>query len=88
VDLHCENIAHITNILLELKNPLILASWGEVIRVRPYLKKCLSDIYEITRKRDSTWLKIGVTKSGHPRHPSRAKYDQLTDFDISNYLGK
>ncbi len=85
--LHNENISHIMNILNKYKDISILAAWGETIRERDYFKKCISDIYNKTKSKKVAWLKIGeFTKSGHPRHPSRAAYNELTKFDIDNYL--
>jgi len=86
-NLHRENISHILTTLEKHNQVSILASWGETITVRNYLKKCLADIISATKNKNVNWLKIGeLTQSGHPRHPSRAAYLGLTDFDIEKYL--
>lgn len=86
--LHKENIEHIVRILSSKNKATILAAWGEKIHLRQYLSGCLNDIYKFANKYDSVWLKIGnLTKSGHPRHPSRVSYScELTSFDITNYI--
>lgn len=85
--LHNENISHIVTTLNKYKDTTILAAWGETIREREYFKKCISDIYNNIRSKNNYWLKIGdLTKSGHPRHPSRAAYSELTNFNIDEYL--
>ena len=89
-DLHNENIEKIIATLSKQKNPSILAGWGETIKVKPIFNKCLIDIYDATQNQNIKWLKIGeLTKSKHPRHPSRAPYKfGLTEFDIKAYISK
>jgi len=88
--LHRENITRIVNALSLYDDPSILAAWGETITLRPFLSKCIKDIESELNHLPVKWLRIGaMTKSGHPRHPSRAPYDYgLMDFDIKNYLKK
>ncbi|MDZ7847433.1 MAG: DUF1643 domain-containing protein [Owenweeksia sp.] len=83
-----QNIAHIIKISKRTMNPSFLAAWGETIKVRDYFSTCLHELVKTTKNNRSRWLKIGeLTKSGHPRHPSRAAYNfGLTDFDIEDYL--
>lgn len=82
------NIKHILTCSKSTIEPTFMAAWGGTIQVRPYFKTCLNEIVEATRKNSMKWVKIGsFTKSGHPRHPSRATYAfGLTDFDIASYL--
>lgn len=85
--LHNENVALIRTMIEKYKNPSILAAWGNTINKREYLKLCLADIFNLTKNKNINWLKIGdLTKSGHPRHPSRASKDNLTNFDLNTYL--
>lgn len=85
--LHQQNITHILEVFEKYNTISILASWGETITVRSYLKDCLLDIYNQTKNKKAEWLKIGeLTQSGHPRHPSRAAYIDLTSFNIENYI--
>ncbi len=81
-----ENVIHIVRTLMINKNASVLAAWGETIYVRPFFIECLKEIYEATKNLEIHWLKIGLTQSGHPLHPSRAPYIGLTDFDIERYL--
>lgn len=87
-ELNKKNIEHIVRLLTLKTKASVLAAWGEKINLRPYLLTCLRNIYEVANKHDLVWLKIGsLTKSGHPRHPSRVSYSSgLTSFDITNYI--
>ena len=90
-DLHMQNIFHIKKILQQ-KNLPLLAAWGGIITVRPYLKECLFDIFKLADKNECRWISLGESKDGHPYHPlTRAKgfklYSaHLTDFNIQEYL--
>ena len=88
-DLTLKNRAHILATLKNLNDVSLLAAWGETILEREYLFQCLKDIFFDLDYLKITWVKIGnLTASGHPRHPSRATYNNpLTKFDISSYLG-
>lgn len=88
LNLHEENMKHILSKIKSEQEVSILAAWGEPILVRSYLKEHLHDLVIKTDGFNIKWLKIGeLTKSGHPRHPSRAPYAfGLTDFDIKSYL--
>jgi len=83
-----QNIIYVLTYTRRSIEPTFLAAWGGTIQVRPYLKTCLYELVEATGNDTSMWIKIGnLTKSGHPRHPSRAPYAfGLTDFDIASYL--
>jgi len=83
-----QNIAHIRNILIDLKEIILLAAWGGTIDERDYLMDCLLEIHSSLLEFDMKWVKLGdMTVSNHPRHPSRAPYKlELTAFDISGYL--
>lgn len=86
--LHSENLAHILKALEKHSSVSILAAWSEKVSVRPYFKTCISDIYAKAKSVNANWLQIGLTKSGHPRHPSRAPYGKLEKFDVEAYLQK
>ncbi|GAA4492553.1 DUF1643 domain-containing protein [Microbacterium panaciterrae] len=64
----------------------LLAAWGKTIAVRPYLWQMLEGLVSVAE--GCTWTSIGdLLKSGHPRHPSRARYAwPLQDFDVESYL--
>ena len=86
--LHYKNIEKVIRTLQTVKNPTVLASWGQTIKIRPFLFDCLKDIYEATITQKIEWIKIGELTTGkHPRHPSRAPYKfGFTKFDINEYL--
>ena len=85
---HLQNLQEIQQILADQSEISILAAWGNPITERPYLKKCLKDIYETLSDQRVNWLQVGsLTKAGHPRHPSRVAYALgLQTFDIQQYL--
>ena len=90
VEIHNQNLQIISSILQQQINPTILASWSEKIVDRNYLKECLIAIFKITKESNAKWIKLGdFTKSGHPRHPSRASYFlALTSIEIESYIKK
>jgi len=90
VEIHKQNLQTISSLLQRQNNPTILAAWSENIVDRNYLKECLKEIFEIAKEYKVKWIKLGdFTKSGHPRHPSRASYFlALTSIDIESYLEK
>lgn len=90
IEIHKKNLETISSILQQQNSPTILAAWSEKIAERIYLKECLKAIFETTKESKINWIKLGnFTKSGHPRHPSRASYSlALTNIDIENYIEK
>tara|TARA_B100000508_G_scaffold75230_1_gene58558 strand:- start:2723 stop:3253 length:531 start_codon:yes stop_codon:yes gene_type:complete len=85
-----ENLARIKALLQSHQQVTILAAWGEIINVRKYMKQCLTDLIDVSQDLDANWVVIGdLTKSGHPRHPSRAPYNKkFQRFDVSSYSKK
>ena len=85
---HQNNLREISTLLRSLPQPNLLAAWSESITVRPYLKECLTSLLSQLAILNPTWWKIGeYTKTGHPRHPSRAAYNLvLNPFDVEAYL--
>ena len=88
LDWHQANLATIEKYLSQIHKPTIWAAWGQTIEVRSYLRDSLADIVAVTDMFRSRWVRAGkLTKSGHPRHPSRMAYDyDLCDFDIGHYI--
>lgn len=88
-EIHKENIEEIKKILKENKFD-IWCAWGETIKKREYLKECLYEIYFILRENNNKYFQLGtLTKSGHPRHPSRISGDsKFSEFNIQNYIEK
>lgn len=85
---HQLNLSKISSKLREYSEINLLASWGEPILKRDYLTHCLIDLNNKLSGLKINWLQIGdFTKSGHPRHPSRAGYSSgLRSFDFTNYI--
>jgi hypothetical protein len=85
--IHEANLQSFENILKGLKNPTIWAAWGTLINKRPYLPKCLKDIYDCSLKYNCNWVSIGnISKHGHPHHPLYLRSDCKTEvFDIDGY---
>jgi len=74
--------------LFEENNPTIWAAWGNLIDSRPFLKHCLSDIFNMSQFYDCEWLSAGdPLKAGHPRHPLYLKKTTaLSEFDMEHYM--
>jgi hypothetical protein len=85
-----QNFSEIKNLLEEFEGFDILASWGENITRRDYLTKSLIEINQIVENSKGMWKKIGeLTKSGHPRHPSRIAYsEKINEFNMTEYIKK
>ena len=85
-----QNLKSISELLGKYKNPTILAAWSENIGIRDYLKDCLKEIFDKTKKHNVNWLKLGeFTQTGHPRHPLYAAYAlKLTNFNLDIYINK
>ncbi|MBH46935.1 MAG: hypothetical protein CME71_02060 [Halobacteriovorax sp.] len=69
-------------------NCTIWAAWGETINKRPYLIKALRMLHENIKSLNVKWIQYDdLTKTGHPRHPSRKKHeDRFREFKIEDYL--
>lgn len=84
---HNNNLAHIQTILAATQAP-IWAAWGTLIDHRPYFRKHLQDIFNLTTHHNKDWITIGeLTKHGHPRHPLYLKSTtHAAPFDADNYI--
>ncbi|WKV11231.1 DUF1643 domain-containing protein [Marivirga harenae] len=73
---------------LEEDEVFIWAAWGNLIDSRPFLKHCLSDIFNMSQFYDCQWLSAGEhLKAGHPRHPLYLKKTTiLSEFDMEHYM--
>lgn len=65
----------------------IWAGWGTLIEKRPYLFRCLKDIYQVLGP-DCRWFTMGnISAKGHPHHPLYLKKGlKLDAFDIDQYI--
>jgi hypothetical protein len=88
--IYLKNIDEIIKLLSKVVSPKIWVAWGEPITSRNYFGQALFDIYERSKSLNVHWLNYGnLTKSGHPRHPSRASYDwTMSEFNIKDYIEK
>lgn len=86
-EIHKNNLTVIKDIFKDTLSPTILLAFGNNIGIRKYLKECFRDITGILQPHSPQWKQIGnPTNLGHPRHPVRVPYVNLTDFDIEQYL--
>lgn len=83
--IHLKNLEEVKQYLPS--NYDIWAAWGTLIEKRPYLSKCLKDLYKVLGQ-EGRWFTIGKkSKTGHPHHPLYLKKNlPLDDFDIENYI--
>jgi hypothetical protein len=83
---HRTNLVSIIEALDKSKAKSLWAAWGNLIDTRRYLMAVLGDIYAEVRSRRLKWVSIGLTKRGHPKHPSRMSYsDEFSAFNIGAY---
>lgn len=89
-NVHRRNLEIIREQLKNTGEVRLLAAWGSIIAVRPYLLNCLADFSKLPFVTAHGMLQIGSpTAQGHPRHPSRAAYAQgLQPFELESYLEK
>lgn len=68
----------------------ILVAFGNDISVKPYLKQCFRNLYDVLRVSRGQRLQIGrLTAKGNPRHPLYARYDWgLVLFEVEKYMTK
>ena len=84
---HRVNLASIVEALDKSKAKNIWAAWGNLIGSRRYLIGCLRDIYFEVQSRRLKWFSAGLTKEGHPKHPSRIGYrNEFSEFRIGAYI--
>jgi hypothetical protein len=70
-----QNFDVIESLVARLENPCVWAAWSQGVLVRDYLQQARDDLILRLAKHPVTWLRYGpLTKSGHPRHPSRVPY--------------
>jgi hypothetical protein len=80
------NLSLIRAHLARLRRPTIWVAWGADVGTRHYLAAAARALLT-TPRHGARWLRFGpLTRSGHPRHPSRAPYRfHLEDFDVEAY---
>lgn len=82
-----QNIAQISRVVAAEPSPTIWAAWGNNIESKEYFPRACLALLESLRPYDISWRHFGpLTKTGHPRHPSRAAYSWgLGIFDTAHY---
>lgn len=89
LSLHRENMAAFAYILAHCEDtPAVWAAWGNIIEMRDYLKRCVSDMIEIGERYGAVWYTAGSrSRRGHPHHPLYLKKDSgLDEFDVRAYV--
>ena len=68
----------------------VIAAWGEHICDHKYFLESLIRINEVMKEKSVRWICLEETKEGHPHHPTRLAYDQMTFalFDMDGYIEK
>ncbi len=66
----------------------IWCAWGTLIEKRPYLNRCLKDIYEVLENTNCRYFTRGnISKAGHPHHPLYLrKISPMDEFNLKKYL--
>jgi hypothetical protein len=82
------NLAFIENSVSSCKSPTIWAAWGQDILGQSYFRDSCLEMFNRLSKFNPTWTHFGtLTKSGHPRHPSRLSYKwKMSQFNVGAYL--
>lgn len=88
---HEGNLREIEKTVLELKKKdeeiVIWAAWGVLIEKRKFLKRLLLDIDNLLKDYNCTWVSIGETKAGHPKHPLYKKStSDFYNFNMKEYI--
>lgn len=84
------NLERIAEIVARESKPNIWAAWGDSILARNYFVSAAADSIERLSACSPVWQHFGsMTKSGHPRHPSRLQYAwKFAPLDEKGYLAK
>lgn len=85
--IHQTNLGYIKD-MLTYANVDIWAAWGTLIEKRPFLIKCLIDIYNTTKELNCKWFSIGKkSKFGHPHHPLYLNsQEKIKPFNMDKYI--
>jgi hypothetical protein len=84
---YSENLNQIESFVAAEPNPVIWAAWGENIDARDYFLTAALELFFRLEKYHPAWRHLGsLTKSGHPRHPSRLNYNwAFSELDAQSY---
>ena len=83
-----ENLKCIEALVAAEPNSVIWAAWGENIHARSYFVTAAQELFSRLQNYGAAWQHFGtLTKSGHPRHPSRLNYAwSFTELDTCRYV--
>ncbi len=83
-----ENLNRIEAVVAAQTNSVVWAAWGENIHARSYFSTSALELLSRLQKYGTIWQHFGtLTKSGHPRHPSRLSYAwSFSELDICRYM--
>ena len=88
--LHAENMAAFRYVLEASlpRRPAVWAAWGNIIEMRPYLPRCVSDMIAAGEELGAKWFTAGKRSvKGHPHHPLYLRRDTPLDpFDVKSYI--
>lgn len=84
------NIEVISKIVSQQQKSDILLAWGGLLYSRKYFIDCLKQVHQSIESYSANWLRIGdLLKSGQPRHPLYANYDnEFQKMDMLQFLKK
>lgn len=70
------------------KGTKVVAAWGGHITDKMYFVDMLKMINRLVKLKGAEWVSLCTTKYGHPHHPTRLKYSDMTfdSFDMEKYL--
>lgn len=87
--IHDKNVATISQIVSGLRSDVhVWCAWGTLIEKRPYLSRCLKEIYSVLDEANCCYYTRGnISKAGHPHHPLYLRKESPMDtFDLAQYL--
>lgn len=83
-----ENLNRIETLVAADPTSVVWAAWGENIHARSYFVAAARELFARLQKYSTAWQHFGtLTKSGHPRHPSRLNYAwSFSELDTHRYV--
>ena len=87
--IHDKNVEVIQELIQQTGSGVdIWCAWGTLIEKRPYLSRCMKDIYEVLDGQDCRFFTRGrISKAGHPHHPLYLrKTAPMDEFSLQEYL--
>ena len=69
------NLGTIEELVARQVQPTVWAAWGACVEHHRYFEQARDELLERLQKYGPAWVRFGeLTRSGHPRHPSRLDY--------------